>query len=650
MKNHDDRMQGWLAAWKGDPATGRKKMYASAMGRLLKRLPVTLEQLTPELLEAAAQKTSESFEFREKLQIAARHFVDYCHAKGWLETKPQLRRNGLGTFRDTPLPESLRKEVEGVFAKHRNRKTGDPLIPEVLTKITQDFEAFYSIVSKAHPKRRLTALEDFEAKDLDTYQQALEGQGSLYKGKPMCPRTVKTHASHILSVFGAARKILGWKANPMDAYELPQYEGVQRDVYLHKDEVAGLCAPGDLAGKTLREQFLAVRNTTMAAVQYDPALRPEDVVKLLDQGLHWDRKTKGGLMPFVIRDGKARPNGHEELFSFTPPAVAALSRYLELRERYCANKKITIQPVRDAKTHREIGTPVFITEDGRAMATATYEGLFQGLVRHAGLDSARVTSYAMRHSRISHWLEDGVPIDRVSRLARHRDVNFTMKHYVHYLPDSDRHVLEKIYGTQPKVEPILTKDILPERPVLRQILKAAAELLGITVDAGKVDQLEEALAEKVQGRQGREDLCYSVIEAMEKLGLGRTQLYDWMRKGYLHPVELSNGRKGLPREEIDRLAALRNSKEASIILGYREKIPTTVQRNVREGTLEATQLGNEYLFSDRNLADYLLWKNGHKRALGVRPHRPRFVRATENIGAGGIHLKGEDRFSTAKAH
>lgn len=634
MKNHDDGILGWLETWRNDPIIGRRKMYAHAMGRLLKKLPVPLEQVTPEVLEDCAQKVSGSFEFREKLSIGVRHFIDYCHDKGWIKTKPQLRRNGLGTFRDTPLPDGLRKEIEGVFAKHRNRKTGDPLIPEVLKKISQDFEGFYSIVSKAHHKRRLAALEDFEAKDLDTYQQALEGQGSLYKGKPMSPRTVKTHVSHILSVFGAAKKILGWKANPMDTYEVPQYEASQRDVYLHKDEVAALCASGDLEGKTLREQFLAVRNTTMAAVQYDPALRPEDVVKLLDQGLHWDRKTKGGLMPFVIRNGKARPNGHEELFSFTPQAVAALSRYLEIRQRYCANKKIVIQPVKDPKTHKAIGMPLFITEDGRAMATATYEGLFQGLVRRAGLDSTRVTSYAMRHSRISHWLEDGVPIDRVSRLARHRDVNFTMKHYVHYLPDSDQHALEKIYGIKPQVEPILTKDILPERPVLRQILKSAAELLGASVEAGKVDQLEQALAEKVQGRLGREELCYSVIETMEKLNLGRTQLYDWMRKAYLHPVELSNGRKGLPKDEIDRLAALRNSKEASIILGYREKVPTTVQRSVREGTLKATQLGNEYLFSDRDLAEHLLWKNGHKRALGVRPHRPRSMPREAALEAG----------------
>lgn len=639
MKAQEDGIPSWLEAWRTDPATGRRKMYAHAMSLLLKKLPVPLEQLTPEILEICAKKVSDSFDFREKLSIGVRHFVDYCHAKGLIKTKLQLRRNGLGTFRDTPLPEGLGREIEGVFAKHRNRKTGDPLTPVVLKKITHDFEAFYAILTKAFPKRRLARLADFEARDLDIYQQALEVQGSLYKARPMSPRTVKTHLSHLLSVFGAARKVLGWKSNPMDAFELPQYEAAQRDVYIDKSQVASLCEVALLEDKTLREEFLAVRNATMAAVQYDPALRPEEVVKLLDQEILWNRTTKGGLVPFIIRGAKARPQGNEEVFSLTPPAVAAIRRYLEIRQRYCAKYKVSVQPVKDPNSHRDLGLPLFITEDGRAMAASTYEGIFQGLVRRAGLDTARITSYAMRHSRISHWLEDGVPIDRVSRLARHRDVNFTMKHYVHYLPDSDTHVLEKIYGVQPKVEPLLTKEILPERPVLRQILKAAAELLGVPVEAGRVDQLEEALAEKVQGRQGREELCYSIIEAMEKLDLGRTQLYDWMRKGHLHPVGLTNGRKGLPKDEVDHLAGLRSSREAAIILGYREKVPTTIQRSVREGTLKATQLGNEYLFSDQDLADHLLWKNGHKRELGVRPHRPRSAQNFQIAATGIIPLQ-----------
>lgn len=626
--NHNARLdhavaEKWLNEWRNDPTLGYFKKRGSAMARLVKILPVPLEQLTAEILEDCTAKITPSFGFRVSLMSATRHFVAYCHEKGWIESMPRIRRSGLGTYRNTPLPEGLRQQITGVFAKHRNRKTGDSLRVKTIKHNIQTFEAFYSIVAKVDSSRRLETLEDFVARDLDIYQQAIEEGGSLSKDKAMSPRTVQSLMMHVISVFAAAKKVLGWKINPMDEYEVPRYQHVQRDVYLTKDEVSTLIATAPLEGLTLKQEFLEVRLTAMAAVQYSAALRPQEVVRLLDSELLWNRESKGGMLPFIIRGAKARPDGHEELFYFAPPAVAAIRRYLDIRERYCAKLGLVIRPVKDLKTQKVLGSPLFITRDARTMGALNYEALFMGLVRRTGMDPNRITCYALRHSRISHWVEDGIPIDRVSRFARHRDVNFTIKHYVHYQPDADRHLLDTKYGIVPKAEPILTRDILPDRPVLRQILKAAAELLGAPVEAGKVDQLEQALAEKVSGRQGREELTYSIVEALEMLDLGRTQIYDWMRKGYLHPVTLPNGRKGLPKAEIDLLAALRTSKEASLILGYREKVPTTIQRMVREGTLKATKVGNENLYSDRDLVDCLLWKNGHKRAFGVRPHQPR---------------------------
>ena len=164
---------------------------------------------------------------------------------------------------------------------------------------------------------------------------------------------------------------------------------------------------------------------------------------------------------------------------------------------------------------------------------------------------------------------------------------------------------------------------MPEHNIRKQIIKHLFEILNAPSDEQKVNQTEEALFEKLNGRIGREEICYSVVEAMEKLKIGRTQIYEWMRKKYLHPIELANGRKGLLKEEIDRFAQLRTSKEAAIILGYKEKTPTTIQRLVREGLLKATVIGNENLFADKDLAEFLYWKNSHKRLLGTRPHQPR---------------------------
>ncbi len=619
-----ERYLQWLESWRSDPSIGYRKNYANAIGLMIKALPVTLEEVTPEILEETAKRASDSHETREKIRIACRHFIDYAHGKGWIKSKPQLRRNALGTRREKPLPEPLKSQLLDVLKKHRHKRTGDPLCDDVFDKRVENFEAFYNVVSKADPSRSIARLEDFSSQDMETFQQVLENEPSPYTRKPISPRTVKTILSHIVAVFISAAKKLHWDSNPMDSFELPNYEHVQREAYLPKDHVALLCDPDPLEGLTLREQFLAVRNAAMAAAQYDPALRPEDVVRLFDEGIHWDRESSAGLVPFIIRDGKARPKGTEETYDLTPDGVEAIRRYLELRKRYLAKTDIALTPMKEKKTGRPIGTPLFITEDGRAMSPETYEGIFKALARRAGLDP-KITSYALRHSRISHWLEDNIPIDRVSRLARHRNLNFTMQHYAHYRPGSDRNFLEKTYGKKPAAEPILTKALLPERPVLRKIIEALLGLLGLVVDPAKVAQLEEALVEKIQGKEGRAEICYGIPEAMEKLRLGRTQIYDWMRRGNLHPVALPNSRKGLPREEIDRLASLRNSKEAALILGYEEKKPTTIQRLVREGTLKAVKLGNENLFADRDLTEHLLRLNSHKLAFGVRPRRPRMA-------------------------
>ncbi len=624
LKVRRERYTQWLESWRNDPSIGYRKNYANAIGLMIKALPVPLEEVTPEILEETAKKASDSHETREKIRIACRHFIDYAHGKGWIKSKQQLRRNALGTRREKPLPETLRNQLLDILKKHRHKRTGDPLSDDVSDKRLETMEAFFNVVSKANPSRTIAKLEHFSAEDMETHQRVLENEPSPYTGKPIKPRTVKTVLGHVLAVFISAAKQLHWKSNPMDSFELPLYEYVQKEAYIAKANVSALRDPGPLEDMTDRKAFLAVRNATMAAVQYDPALRPEDVVRLLAEDIHWEQADADGLVPFEVRDGKSRAKGTRETLHFTPQGVTDIRRYLDSLKKYCAKYGIKIKPFTVKKTGEALGAPLFITEDGRPMSPETYEGIFKDLARRAGLDP-KIASHSLRHSRISHWLEDGIPIDRVSRLARHRDVNFTMKKYAHYLPGSDRSFLAKAYGKKPAAEPILTKALLPERPVLRKIIEALLGLLGLVVDAARIAQLEEALVEKIQGKAGRKDLCYGIPEAMERLRLGRTQIYDWMRRGYLHPIAQLNSRKGLPREEIDRLASLRNSKEAALILGYEEKKPTTIQRLVREGTIKATRLGNENLFTDRDLTEHLLRLNSHKMAFGVRPRRPRMA-------------------------
>jgi integrase len=54
---------------------------------------------------------------------------------------------------------------------------------------------------------------------------------------------------------------------------------------------------------------------------------------------------------------------------------------------------------------------------------------FQGAVRRAGL-SRKATPHILRHTVLTWLEEDGVPIERISRLAGHRDVNTTRRIYL----------------------------------------------------------------------------------------------------------------------------------------------------------------------------------------------------------------------------
>ncbi|MEK7287441.1 MAG: tyrosine-type recombinase/integrase [Elusimicrobiota bacterium] len=613
----------YIEQWKQDPKTGRQKNYASAVSRILKTIKTPLEELTPEILDAGGKKITDSWKFREKVLIALRHFVDWCYDQKLIATKPILRRNALGTFREIPMPEPLKNELISALRAHRTKRIGEPLKPEVFDNVMEAVDSFHSIVSKAHPGRTFKSLADFNPQDMVLFQKTLEREGSRYKGKPLSPRTIRGHLGNILIAYRAAKRHLGWTENPMDAFELPRYDFGQRDTYLTKGQVDSICSVPQIEGKPLRDQFIAVRNAAMARVQYDMALRAEEVVKLASSDLRWDRLSKGGVIPVAIRGSKARPAGNEELQHLTPLGIEAVKLYLDFRDKYCSMNGITIQPADGPHPGKDAGVPLFISSAGHPVAVATYESkIFPDLVRKAGLEQTGATSHTLRHSRISHWLEDGIPIDRVSQLARHRNVNFTMKSYSHYLPGSIKDIIERLYGKKPETAPILTKELLPEASVLRQIIKAVQECQGAKPDEQAIKQLESALREKIQGKDGRAELCYTVPQTMEKLNLGRTQIYEWMHKGILHAIKLANDRKGLPKDEVDALAELRSTKEASAICGIKEKAPTTIPYHVRQGNLEAMTISGHLFFTNKALSNFLLWRNSHKQHFGTRPHAP----------------------------
>jgi len=72
------------------------------------------------------------------------------------------------------------------------------------------------------------------------------------------------------------------------------------------------------------------------------------------------------------------------------------------------------------------------------------------------------------------------------------------------------------------------------------------------------------------------------------------------------------------KSEVDALAALRPTEEASLILGYKEKVPVTVARLAATGIIPALRIGRGWRFKDKDLLDYLRDKRLGRLRLALR--------------------------------
>jgi len=90
-------------------------------------------------------------------------------------------------------------------------------------------------------------------------------------------------------------------------------------------------------------------------------------------------------------------------------------------------------------------TLTFTSLDGRLRNPLHVSMTFREFMEK--LDLPRVTFHGLRHTHISHLLEDGHPIKTVSSRAGHATVNITLDIYAHVLPDSQEK-LAAAYGAE----------------------------------------------------------------------------------------------------------------------------------------------------------------------------------------------------------
>lgn len=77
------------------------------------------------------------------------------------------------------------------------------------------------------------------------------------------------------------------------------------------------------------------------------------------------------------------------------------------------------------------GGPLFLSQAGQRWNEDSARVAFQAAIRHCGLTEHRYTPHSLRHAFVSHKLADGVPLQTVSKLVDHANVQITSAIYAH---------------------------------------------------------------------------------------------------------------------------------------------------------------------------------------------------------------------------
>lgn len=505
----------------------------------------------------------------------------------------------------------VQQQLEKVLDGHRSKVGGEPLAPESRKRYRVIFERFVEALNEKTPGRTIASFSDFTAADLAAYQQHLE-QSKTSAGTALKSGSITGPLMALKGIFNAAHKAALMAENIASDFK-PRWHPAEEGRRLMPDEVERLCKIDEtnLKNAPLLTQFLHLRNVAMLSVQKDAALRAGEVLRLCDEDILWGRRTQGGIVPILIRESKGRLAGSSETVALTPWATVRLKAYLEVRHKFFQAKGMKPAPMMSAKSGKALGSPLFINQSGGPLDMARYQQVFNIMCDKAKLEKGYST-HDLRHTRVCEWVDAGLNPRKVQHLARHKDVQLTLERYYHTSEKEIFADLDGLYGSKAESDnPPL--ELLPLAHVRRALFRHALRAEGHPYGDEVLDRLDHSI---IAGPAGIVDLFYTVHETCAKISVQRTQLYAWIKAGHLRAHKLGS-RTVFLRKEVDALSGLRTTEDASRILGYREKRPTTILRFVSQGHLPAVKIGKTLRFRDHDLIKFLREKNsGRLRLVG----------------------------------
>lgn len=620
LEAHAPAVAAALTEWR-DSGTAEAKHVRrmGAMAQILRELPVGVE-ISAEALRASAVRLGKSESYINQALIATRAFLRWAVQEQRLQVVLALDSQQQP---DTPGLLAAVDELRSIMEAHRVKKRGTAVGNKYIEMCVAQLRAFARWLKKHDPQVEFRSIGQITTTHLMAYQLVLQAGDD--KGRELSPKTVYNRLDSLVSVIraGIKQKKAGFSEANIAGLELDGFEDIgQADRCFTREVIARMYALDFKAATRLplEQRFVAIRDVTMIMVAYDAALRCDDTVRLTLDALWWDGMTAGGLLPIDIKGGKARSSRAKERLHLTPQAVEYLRPYMDVRSELCRELGLVVEPIKDEKRRNGpvLGVPLFISLAGAGLSTRACSDVFKKVAARAGIKLQKGQStHCLRHSRITHWVEDGLSLELVCELARHSEIGITREKYYHHSQLREIRTLEEKYGNR---QASVTVETLPPEPVLEGLVLAVMRLLG----SGK-PMLADArrLAAAIRAETDPGALLgehYTVQEVCLKLKKSRAQIYEDIRAGRLPWAALANGRKAFPKAEIDRIAALRTADAAQMALGLRSR--SGLHRLVEDEFIVSERFGGDLRFSDKAIVDAALTRNSSKIRLGVRLKRP----------------------------
>ena len=175
-----------------------------------------------------------------------------------------------------------------------------------------------------------------------------------------------------------------------------------------------------LTPKELRSMFsmygLAERHDVWMSLLYYPALRVSEAINVRVRDLNFDDTC------INVIGGKGRKADNVDK---VPCGIEVLNKI----KRYC--------------DHCDLKPSDFIMFS-RESAQTTRQNVYivvNKISKKAGFDK-KIGTHTMRRSRAEHLLDAGVPLERVSKMLRHRNLNTTMKYIDISIDDLNKSINE----------------------------------------------------------------------------------------------------------------------------------------------------------------------------------------------------------------